>query len=85
MELARSQAKLDKSQSQFMNDTKTTLSNQSTQIRNIEVQLKQMASRMNERQQGLLPSSSEVNPRREGKEHCKAVTLRSGKELEPPK
>ena len=85
VELARSQAELAKSQSQFVNDTKTTLSNQSAQIRNIEVQLKQMASRMNERKQGLLPSTSEVNPRREGKEHCKAVTLRSGKELEPPK
>ena len=39
---------------------------------------------MNERQQGSLPSASEVNPRR-GKEHCKAITLKSGKELEAPK
>ena len=36
---------------------------------------------LSERQQGNLPSTSEVNPRREGKEHCKAVTLRSGKTL----
>ena len=42
----------------------------------------QMASLLSERQQGNLPSTSEVNLRREGKEHCKAVTLRSGKTLE---
>ena len=42
----------------------------------------QMASLLSERQHGNLPSTSEVNPRREGKEHCKAVTLRSGKTLE---
>ena len=40
---------------------------------------------MNERQQISLPSTSEVNPRRERKEHCKDITLRSGKELEAPK
>ena len=44
----------------------------------------QMASLLTERQQGLLPSNSEVNPRGEGKEYCKAITLRSGKELEIP-
>ena len=37
---------------------------------------------MSERQHGNLPSTSEVNPRREGKEHYKAVTLMSGKTLE---
>ena len=42
----------------------------------------QMALLLSERQQGNLPSTSEVNPRREGKEHCKAVTLRSGRTLE---
>ena len=41
-----------------------------------------MASLLSERQQGNFPSTSEVNPRREGKEHCKAVTLRSGRTLE---
>ena len=38
-----------------------------------------MATMFNERQQGNLPSTSKVNSRRDGKEHCKAVTLRSGK------
>ena len=41
-----------------------------------------MASLLSDRQHGNLPSTFEVNPRREGKEHCKAVTLRSGKTLE---
>ena len=44
----------------------------------------QMASLLAERQHGSLPSNSEVNPRGEGKEYCKAITLRSGKELEVP-
>ena len=40
-----------------------------------------MANLLTERQQGSLPSNSEVNPRREGNEHVKVVTLRSGREL----
>ena len=42
----------------------------------------QMANLLTERQPGSLPSNLEVNPRRDGNEHVKAVTLRSGKELE---
>ena len=41
----------------------------------------QMTNLLTERQPSFLPSNSEVNPRREGNEHVKAVTLRSGKEL----
>ena len=41
-----------------------------------------MASLLTERQQGSLLSNSEVNPRGEGKEYCKAITLRSGREFE---
>ena len=44
----------------------------------------QMASLLMERQQGALPSNYEVNPRQEGNEHVKAITLRSGKELAAP-
>ena len=44
----------------------------------------QMAKILTERQQGSLPSNSEVNLRREGNEHVTAVTLRSGRELEIP-
>ena len=42
----------------------------------------QMASLLTERQSGSLSSNLEVNPRRDVNEHVKAVTLRSGKELE---
>ena len=43
-----------------------------------------MATLLTERQHRSLPSNSEVNPRREGNEHVKAVTLRSGRELVIP-
>ena len=72
-----------------MNETKanmqqqaTQLNNQVGQLRNLEVQMGQMANILTERQPGSLESNSKVNPRREGNEHVKAVTLRSGKELE---
>ena len=42
----------------------------------------QMASLLTERQHGSLLRNSEANPRGEGKKYCKAITLRSGKELE---
>ena len=43
-----------------------------------------MTSLFNERQQGNFPSTSKVNPIRDGKEHCKAITLRSEKTVERP-
>ena len=71
-----------KSHDKFENETRTSLNNKAAQLRNFEVQMGQMASLLSERQHGNLPSTSEVNPRKEGKEHCKAITLRSGKNLE---
>ena len=44
----------------------------------------QIATLLTERPHVSLPSNSEVNPRREGKEHVKAITLRSGRELAAP-
>ena len=41
----------------------------------------QMATLLTERQQGSLASNLEINPRREGKEHVKDITLRSSREL----
>ena len=41
-----------------------------------------MASLFNARQQGNLPGTSEVNPRRDDKEHCKAITLRRRKTVD---
>ena len=71
-----------KSHDKLENETRTSLNNQAAQLQNLEVQMGQMASLLSERQHENLPSTSEVNLRREGKEHRKAVTLRSGKTLE---
>ena len=72
----------------FMNETKANMQNQSTQLnnqaaqlRNLEVQMGQMDNLLTERQQGSLPSNSEINPRGEGKENFKDITLRSGREI----
>ena len=85
VDLEQALAQLLTSHTAFMNETKanmqhqaTQLSNQAAQLRNLEVQMGQMANLLTERQQGSLPSNSEVNPRGEGKEYCKAITLRSG-------
>ena len=89
MDLEQALAQMLTSCSAFMNETKANmlqqaiqLNNQAAQLRNLEVQMGQMANLLTERQPGSLPSNSEVNPRREGNEHVKAVMLRSGKELE---
>ena len=42
----------------------------------------QMASMFNEKQQGSLSCTLEVDPRRDGNEHYKAITHRSGKLIE---
>ena len=89
VDLEQALAQMLTSHSTFMNDTKvnmqqqtTQLNNQAAQLRNLEVQMGQMENLLTERQSGSLPSNSEVNPRRDGNEHVKAVMLRSGKELE---
>ena len=91
VDLEQALAQMLTSHTAFMNETKanmqqqaTQLNNQAAQLRSLEAQMGQMANLLTERQQGSLPSNSEVNPRGEGKEYCKAITLRSGKELEIP-
>ncbi|XP_071924735.1 uncharacterized protein [Coffea arabica] len=54
------------------------LDQRTTMYRNVEIQIGQIASALTNRNQGELPSKTEVNP----KEHVKAITLRSGKQLE---
>ena len=88
VDLEQALAQMLTSHTAFMNETKenmqhpaTQLNNQAAQLRNLEVQMGQMANILTERQPGSLLSNSEVNPRREGNEHVKAITLRSGKEL----
>ena len=82
--LAKYQLELRKSQAQFVNEIRTSLTKQATQLTNLEVYMGQMTSVFNERQQGNLPSTSKVNLRRDGKENCKAITLRSEKTVEKP-
>ncbi|KAG9449960.1 hypothetical protein H6P81_009925 [Aristolochia fimbriata] len=55
-----------------------SLKNQEASIRNLEIQMGQLANAITGRNQGTLPSNSKTNP----KEHIKAITLRSGKVLE---
>ena len=57
------------------------MNNQAAQLRNLEVQIGQMANILTERQQGSLQRNSEKNPRVDSKKHVKAITLRSGREL----
>ena len=71
-------------QAQQLQNQSTQLQNQGAQLRNLEVQIGQMTTLLIDRLHGSLPSNLEVNPRREGNEHVKAITLRSGKELAVP-
>ena len=81
-QLADMHMNMMKSHDKFENETRTSLNNQEAQLRNLEVQMGQMASLLSNRQHENLPSTSKVNPRREENEHYKAVTLRSSKTLE---
>ncbi|KAH9716271.1 hypothetical protein KPL71_021404 [Citrus sinensis] len=54
---------------------------QAVSLRNLENQMGQLAIAMSSRTQGSLPSNTE-DLRREGKEHCKAINLRSGKNID---
>lgn len=50
-------------------------------IWNMENQLGQLANAINNRPHGTLSCDTEINPKREGKELSKVVTLHSGEEL----
>ncbi|XP_035539656.1 uncharacterized protein LOC118344026 [Juglans regia] len=61
-----------------LDNIETHCSNMGAAIKNIEVQIGQLATTINAQQRGTFPSNTEVNPR----EQCKAITLRSGRELD---
>ncbi|KAL5572307.1 hypothetical protein UlMin_021904 [Ulmus minor] len=65
----------------FIDDTQANFRNQGASIRNLEHQVGEISKLLTERAQGALPSNIERNPR----EEAKAITLRSGKELEKSK
>nr|XP_023881727.1 uncharacterized protein LOC111994101 [Quercus suber] len=70
-------ARFKKSDSRLDN-IETHCSNMGATIKNLEVQIGQLATTINAQQRGTFPSNIEVNP----KEQCKAITLRSGREIE---
>ena len=59
---------------------KVALRNQGASIHNLENQLGQISKMLSDRTPRSLPSNTETNP----KEHVKAITPRSGKELQIP-
>ncbi|KAJ0985464.1 hypothetical protein J5N97_003820 [Dioscorea zingiberensis] len=63
----------------YMQNNDTTIRNLQATVHNLENQIRQMAKSLAERPQGSLPGNTEENPRGE---QCKAITLRSGKEVE---
>ncbi|XP_062100162.1 uncharacterized protein LOC133806042 [Humulus lupulus] len=65
----------------YMVKTNAIIQSQAASLRNLENQAEQLANELRNRPQGSLPSDTK-NPRNPGKEYCKAITLRSGKELE---
>ena len=67
----------------FMTKTESHIKNQGVALRNLENQVGQLANALSSRQNGALPSNTEV-PQREGKEHCKVIQLRNGKEIITP-
>ncbi|WRX25992.1 Retrotransposon gag domain - like 10 [Theobroma cacao] len=65
---------------QYMSKTDAIIQSYGASLRNLETQMGQLANSINSRPQGALQSDTQVNPK--GKEHCNAITLRSGKEVE---
>ncbi|KAL5560339.1 hypothetical protein UlMin_036550 [Ulmus minor] len=61
-----------------MEDIQANFRNQGASIRNLEHQVGEISKLLMERTQEALPNNTETNP----KEHEKAITFRSGKELE---
>ncbi|XP_030969898.1 uncharacterized protein LOC115990189 [Quercus lobata] len=70
-------ARFKKSDSRLDN-IETHCSNMGATMKNLEVQIGQLATTINAQQRGTFLSNTEVNP----KEQCKAITLRSGREIE---
>ncbi|XP_019266546.1 PREDICTED: uncharacterized protein LOC109243982 [Nicotiana attenuata] len=60
--------------------TDKKMESQGSTLKNLEIQLSQIATLVSEKIQGPLPSNTEKNP----KEHLKAIALRSGKDLDKP-
>ncbi|XP_075486207.1 uncharacterized protein LOC142525801 [Primulina tabacum] len=71
--MARTESRLD--------NMETHIGNMGATMKSLETQIGQLANALKDQNRGQFPSNTEVNPR----EQCKAVTLRSGKEVGIPK
>ncbi|KAA3461652.1 aspartic proteinase CDR1-like [Gossypium australe] len=65
---------------EYMAKINVVIQSQAATLRALENQVVQIANALSSRQQGTLPSNTE-NSRSQGKEYCKAITLRSGTQL----
>ncbi|CAL9012887.1 unnamed protein product [Prunus brigantina] len=72
-------SQLTMSTTQFMTETKTQFQNQSASIRNLEMQVGQLANVLSGRNQGVLPSQPEINPKNQ--EQVMAITIREKKQV----
>ncbi|GMN32827.1 hypothetical protein TIFTF001_003856 [Ficus carica] len=59
------------------------IQSQAASLRTLENQVGQLANALSNRSQRSLPSDTE-NPRRDGKEHCKIITLQNGRQVDQP-
>ncbi|KAG8478888.1 hypothetical protein CXB51_028742 [Gossypium anomalum] len=66
----------------YMAKNDALIQSQAATLKNLENQMGQLATELKNRPKCALPSDTE-NPRNPRKEHCKALTLRSGKTVEP--
>ncbi|KAH9779814.1 hypothetical protein KPL71_007852 [Citrus sinensis] len=66
---------------EYIAKNEAIVQSQVVSLRNLENQMGQLATAMSSRTQGSLPSNTE-DPRRESKEHCKVISLRSGKNVD---
>ncbi|KAL5574219.1 hypothetical protein UlMin_023816 [Ulmus minor] len=65
---------------EYMARNDAVIQSQAASLRNLENQVGQLANELKNRPLGTLPSNTE-SPKRDGKEHCKAITLRGGNTL----
>ncbi|KAH9697932.1 hypothetical protein KPL71_023814 [Citrus sinensis] len=68
---------------EYIAKNEAIVQSQVVSLRNLENQMGQLATVMSSRTQGSSPSNTE-DPRREDKEHCKVINLRSGKNVDIP-
>ncbi|XP_070029672.1 uncharacterized protein [Nicotiana sylvestris] len=78
--LQQTHSDLDDLLYKYIKATDEKMESHNSALKNLEVQLSQLATLVSEKIQGPLPSNTEKN----SKEHLKDITLRSGKNLEEP-